>query len=69
MVNEPLPHQLTVGQLKELLRDVHDGAVVGVRLPPPIADWPYPRLVSVSGVHSYSGGPICELLIDVESPE
>lgn len=31
-VNEPLPGQLTVGRLRELLKDVHEQAVVGLRV-------------------------------------
>lgn len=34
MTNDPLPHQLTVGQLKELLRDVPDATIVGLAVPP-----------------------------------
>jgi hypothetical protein len=34
MVNDPLPHQLTVGKLKEHLREVPDGTVVALEVPP-----------------------------------
>ncbi|MGI4788867.1 MAG: hypothetical protein ACRYFS_08450 [Janthinobacterium lividum] len=33
MANEPLPHQMTVAQLRELLEDAQENAVVALRLP------------------------------------
>lgn len=33
MVNEPLPHQLTVGQLRQSLEGVPDATVIALELP------------------------------------
>jgi hypothetical protein len=33
MANEPMPWQMTVGQLRQVLRDVPDEAVVALRVP------------------------------------
>jgi hypothetical protein len=34
MVNDPLPGQLTVGQLRQSLEEIPDGVVVGLLVPP-----------------------------------
>ena len=35
MANEPMPWQLTVGQLRDVLLDIPDGVVVALQVPPP----------------------------------
>ena len=60
IVNEALPHMLTVGRLKELLRDVPDATVVALLVPPtfPVD----PRFTLFLNVRAtYSGGPVLNL--------
>lgn len=66
MVNEPSPHQLTVGRLKELLRQVPDLTVVAVKVPPlPPDGWPGARYLPFT-VRPYEGGPV--LMLEIETP-
>ena len=68
MANEPLPHQLTVGRLWELLREVPDEAVVGLVVPPWLRV--EPRLTLLYNVRVRSpGGPVLELLPVEVAPE
>lgn len=57
MVNDPLPFQLTVAQLREALVDAQDGAVVSLRLKAgfsahPSVDRVYNLRVAHSTAHS-----------------
>lgn len=58
MRNDPMPWQLTVGQLREALRDAPDEAVVALRVP---ASWSGPSAV-VETLHNlrieYRGGAV-----------
>jgi len=61
MVNESLPHNLTVGQLEELLRDVPDATVVIFAVPPSLlVDSRFTLLYNVRV--GYTGGPVLKLL-------
>jgi hypothetical protein len=67
MVNEPLPHQLTAGQLRESLRDVPDATVVVLVVRPSLHV--EPRLTLLYNVHvSYSGGPVLRLFLVEADP-
>jgi hypothetical protein len=57
VVNEPMPYQLTVGRLREILRDAPDEAVIGLKLPPGFHG--HDQLsIYVNVEASYSSGPI-----------
>lgn len=61
VVNEPLPHQLTVGRLRELLREIPESTVVGIAVPPSLCF--DPRLTLYFNVRiSYCGGPVLKLV-------
>jgi hypothetical protein len=67
-VNEPLPHNLTVGRLRELLREVPDEVVVGLAVPSSLRM--EPGLTQLYNVRaSYSGGPVLKLLPVEVMPE
>jgi hypothetical protein len=67
MVNDPMPWQLTVGDLRKLLQNVPDGVVVGLRVPAGgIGD---PELQLFCNLRaSYSGGPVFRFEPVTEAP-
>jgi len=68
MVNDPMPWQLTVAQLKEALANAQEGAVVGLLLRAGFAAHPdldgYYNLRLVGG----TDGPVIKLELARESP-
>ena len=68
MANEPRPHNFTVGQLKELIRDVPDATVVIAVVPPSL--YVDSRLTLRYNVRiEYAGGPVLRVLPVDGGPE
>ena len=66
LVNEPLPHQLTVGRLRESLRGVPDHTVVCLVLPAQPGERPLVQVLTNARVE-YSGGPVLKLYLVEET--
>ncbi|MCR9202928.1 MAG: hypothetical protein NXI04_30145 [Planctomycetaceae bacterium] len=67
-MNEPLPHQMTVGQLRQLLAEVPDTTVVGFALlPVRIRGHLITQLINVEAV--YNGGPTLLLRPNEKTPD
>lgn len=61
MANEPMSWQLTVGQLREVLREVPDEVVVGLQVPAPGIGHPLLTVFYDLRVE-YGGGAIVRLV-------
>jgi hypothetical protein len=67
MANEPMPWQLTVGQLRGILRDVPDGVVVGLQVPAPGIG--HPELTIFCNLRvEYAGGMLVRLIPIADVP-
>jgi len=64
-VNEPLPGQLTVGRLRQLLEGVHDQAVVALRVYETIEVPPPLRTVLANLKVANAGSPV--VILEVHS--
>jgi len=67
MVNEPMPWQMTVGQLRALIRDVPGDVVVALRVPAPgIGDQTFDVFYNLEV--EYKGGPVFRFVPCEASP-
>ena len=67
MANEPLPNQLTVGQLKRIIEDVPDKTVVALTLPAGFLC--PPELRTFYNVNArYDGGAVVRLSLQTDEP-